>query len=192
MALPARPDPGHHRPADAAWTHPPPGSQPNGPAPNRYASGSMPPAPRSPACEPRTTPSASRSPATSACSEPATKPSRAAVTRPRPLPTAPATTCLRRQKHLSTRYYLQTTPDNRRYGRFGRAIARRPGQVRKIVLRLSGVCRRDGQGCSLSSRCRLGRGQRPSVMHGGLDGARNCRASPGRARLARACALASR
>jgi len=56
---------------------------------------------------------------------------------------------------------LRARANTRRYGRFGRAIARRPGQVRKIVLRLSGVCRRDGQGCSLSSRCRLGRGQRP-------------------------------
>ena len=36
-------------------------------------------------------------------------------------PTAPATTCLHRQKHLSTRHYLQTTPDNRRSARLHRS-----------------------------------------------------------------------
>jgi hypothetical protein len=158
----------------------PPGSQPNGQAPNRYASGSMPPAPRSPACEPRTTPSASRSPATSACSEPAAKPSRAAVTRPRPLPTAPATTCLHRQKHLSTRHYLQTTPDNRRYALhelFGASErrSRRTGgyghagrwpyfYCAPSVMPDTCADRRSGWS-SRRPRCCGGRGARPSVRH---------------------------
>ena len=72
---------------------------------------------------------------------------------------APAAACPRPQKAIyqaQSANRFQITSDMRG---LARTIARRSCHVRKIVLCLSSVCRRNGQGCSLSSRCRLDPGQ---------------------------------
>jgi hypothetical protein len=106
-------------------SHRPPAGPPrSAQPPARPASGSMPPAPRSPACEPRTAPSATSSPATSASSGHNTPATLHANLNDRLATNSCGEDTSTPQKCPSTRHYLQTTLDNRRYGRQSRLADR--------------------------------------------------------------------